>query len=196
MKYGREDGKKIILKTDISGNIDQEDLWAILDGVGSEDEEDLDNLIVGSDTEFEPMSDDARRVLETVTSNSQVPLLTSNCLKAIIRDPPTQDSSVPDEPVQCCSKLLPDSSEQGVDFTNHSSRIQKIKCDETRKTLKKEKTISNVEKQSSSGDAGEIISVPQTSVTKDLVPEKRKKKKEKEPSINTDNMKWSKRKLN
>ena len=44
------------------------------------------------------------------------------------------------------SKLLPDSSEQGLDFTNHSSRIQKRKYDETRKTLKKEKTISNVEK--------------------------------------------------
>ena len=105
----------------------------ILDGMGSEDEEDLDNLIVDSDTEFKPMSDDARRVVETVTSNSQVPLLTSNCLEAIIRDPPTQDSSVPDEPVPCCSKLLPDSSEQGVNFTNHSSRIQKRKCDETKR---------------------------------------------------------------
>ena len=57
MKYGRTEGKKIILEAAVAGNVDQDELWAIFHRVDSDDEEDIDNLMVDSDTEFETITD-------------------------------------------------------------------------------------------------------------------------------------------
>ena len=37
--------KKIVLHADIGGNVDQNELWAILDSVDSDVEEEIDNLM-------------------------------------------------------------------------------------------------------------------------------------------------------
>ena len=92
MKYGRTDGKKIILHADIAGNVYQDQLWAILDTVDSDFEEDINDLIADSDTEFETITYDATTLINNVeeAKSSKMPLLTENALEAVVHtDPPT-----------------------------------------------------------------------------------------------------------
>ena len=95
MKYGRTEGKKIILQADIGGNVDQNELWAILDSVESDVEEDIDNLLVDSDTEFETITDDAAALMDTSEENkNKIPLVTDNSLEAVVHtDVPSSSSS-------------------------------------------------------------------------------------------------------
>ena len=92
MKYGRTDGKRIMLHADIAGNVYQDQLWAILDTIDSDFEEDVNDLIVDSDTEFETVTYDATTLINKVEEkkSSKMPLLTQNALKAVVAtDPPT-----------------------------------------------------------------------------------------------------------
>ena len=66
IKYGRTDGKKIILDADIAGNVNQDQLWAILDTVDSDFEEDIDDLMFNSDTVFETITHDATAPINNV----------------------------------------------------------------------------------------------------------------------------------
>ena len=80
MKCGRTDSKKIIFHTDILWNANQDQLWAILDTVDSDFEEDIDNLIVDSNTEFETITYDATALMNNVeeAKSSKMHLLTEN----------------------------------------------------------------------------------------------------------------------
>ena len=92
MKYGRTDGKKIILHADIAGNVNQDQLWAILDTVDSDFEENIDDLMVDSNTEFRTITYDATALINNVeeAKSSKMPLLTENTLEAVVHtDPPT-----------------------------------------------------------------------------------------------------------
>ena len=80
MGYRKQKGKKIILKTDIGGNVDQGELWAIIDSVGIDDEEDMNNLLEDNDTKFELMTDDAMKALSKDENSNEIPLVTSNSL--------------------------------------------------------------------------------------------------------------------
>ena len=57
--YGRPNWKQLRLGLDISGKVDQKQLWAILDTVNSDDDGDIDNLLGDSDTDFEAITEDA-----------------------------------------------------------------------------------------------------------------------------------------
>ena len=57
-KLGRTYGKKLRLKFDTSGIADQDHLYARLDSVVSDNEDNINNLIGDSDSEFEAVSDD------------------------------------------------------------------------------------------------------------------------------------------
>ena len=99
MKYGRTEGKKIILQADIGGNVDQNELWAILDSVDSDVEEDIDNLLVDSDTEFETITDDAATLIETIEENeNKIPLVTDNSLEAVVHTDVPSSSSLSNVP--------------------------------------------------------------------------------------------------
>ena len=80
MKCGRTDSKKIIFHTDILWNANQDQLWAILDTVDSDFEEDIDNLIVDSNAEFETITYDATALMNNVeeAKSSKMHLLTEN----------------------------------------------------------------------------------------------------------------------
>ena len=84
MKYGRTEGKKIVLHADIGGNVDQNELWAILDSVDSDVEEEIDNLMIDSDTEFETIIDDAAALMESSQATDNVLLITNNSLEAVV----------------------------------------------------------------------------------------------------------------
>ena len=66
IKYGRTDGKKIILDADIAGKVNQDQLWAILDTADSDFEEDIDDLMFNSDTVFETITHDATAPINNV----------------------------------------------------------------------------------------------------------------------------------
>ena len=57
-KLGRTYGKKLRLKFDASGIADQDHLYILLDSVVSDNEDNINNLIGDSDSEFEAVSDD------------------------------------------------------------------------------------------------------------------------------------------
>ena len=92
MKYGRTDGKKIILHADIAGNVNQDQLWAILDTVCSDFEEYIEDLMVDSKSEFETITIDATPLIKNVkeAKSSKMSLLTENALEAVVHsDHPT-----------------------------------------------------------------------------------------------------------
>ena len=78
IQYGKTNGKKIVLQMDISGKANQEQLYALLASVGSDDENDLVNLIGENDTEFIPVTEEAREALITSESITEVEDTTSN----------------------------------------------------------------------------------------------------------------------
>ena len=89
IEYGETDG---ILDADIAGNVNQGQLWAILDTVYSDFEEDINDLMVGSDTEFETITYDANALINNVeeTKSSKMSLLAEYVLEAVVHtDPPT-----------------------------------------------------------------------------------------------------------
>ena len=55
--------------------MDQGELWAIIDSVGSDDEENMNNLLEDNDTEFEPMTDDAMKALSKDENSNEILLL-------------------------------------------------------------------------------------------------------------------------
>ena len=63
-KLGRTCSKKLRLKFDTFGIADQDHLYALLDSVESDNEDDIKNLIGDSDTEFEAVSDDVTERLQ------------------------------------------------------------------------------------------------------------------------------------
>ena len=63
-KLGRTYDKKLRLKFDAFGIADQDHLYALLDSVVSDNEDNIKNLIGDSDTEFEAVSDDVREILQ------------------------------------------------------------------------------------------------------------------------------------
>ena len=63
-KLGRTYGKKFRLKFDTFGIADQDHLYALLDSVVSDNEDNIKNLIGDSDTEFEAVSDDVTKILQ------------------------------------------------------------------------------------------------------------------------------------
>ena len=65
--------------------MDQDELWAILDGVESNVEEDIDNLVADDDTEFETMTTAAEEVLNKELNHRT--LITTNTLEAVIHVP-------------------------------------------------------------------------------------------------------------
>ena len=85
LKYGVTSGKKIRLKFDISGNVNQEELHAVLDGVESDMEEDIDSLIADSDTEFEVVTKDAQHFL-TSDSDSDVDQARGQGIDPVVHD--------------------------------------------------------------------------------------------------------------
>ena len=63
-KLGRTYGKKLRLKFDTFEIADQDHLYALLDSVASDNEDNMKNLIGDSDTEFEAVSDDVTEILK------------------------------------------------------------------------------------------------------------------------------------
>ena len=63
-KLGQTYGKKLRLKFDTFGIADQDHLYALLDSVVSDNEDNIKNLIGDSDTEFETVSDDVTEILQ------------------------------------------------------------------------------------------------------------------------------------
>ena len=61
-KLGRTYGKKLCLKFDTFEIADN--LYALLDSVVSDNEDNINNLIGDSDTEFEVLSDDVTEILQ------------------------------------------------------------------------------------------------------------------------------------
>ena len=103
MKYGRTEGKKIVLHADIGGNVDQNELWAILDSVDSDvAEEEIDNLMIDRDTEFETITDDAAALMESSQGTDNVPLITDNSLEAVVHTDLLKSATSDDAP--SCSK--------------------------------------------------------------------------------------------
>ena len=85
MKYGRAEGKKLILQADVGGSVDQNELWAILDTVDSDLEEDIDNLLADSDTEYETITDAAATLMEKADNNVERHLLAAKTsLEAVV----------------------------------------------------------------------------------------------------------------
>ena len=58
-RFGKTSGKKIKLHVDISGNLNEDEVLALLDSV----EDDIENLINDCDTEFELITEDAAESL-------------------------------------------------------------------------------------------------------------------------------------
>ena len=83
-KYGFTRGKKIRLKLDISGQADSEEIFALLEAVGSDNEEDIENLLGDSDTEFEALSEDAKEILQQPESDTDNGELRIKQLDAVI----------------------------------------------------------------------------------------------------------------
>lgn len=71
LAYGIRSGKKVRLPIDIAGKVDQKYLVALLDAVCSDDEDDIENFMCDSDTEFEPVSDDVQEFLDDNSSEDQ-----------------------------------------------------------------------------------------------------------------------------
>ena len=94
MKYGRADSKKIILHAGIVGNVNQYQFWAISDIVDTDFEENIDNLMVDSDTEFEAITYDATALINNVEEGktSKMPLLIENALQAVVHTDPLTSS--------------------------------------------------------------------------------------------------------
>ena len=72
--------KKILLPLDISGNVNQDELWAILESVNSDDEDALNNLLGDSDTEFELITNDAAIIVHKDVNGNKTDLVTKNCI--------------------------------------------------------------------------------------------------------------------
>ena len=60
LKFGTSCGKKVRLDLDISNKVDTNEVFALLDAVGS----DIENHMEDSDTEFTTLTDDAAVVME------------------------------------------------------------------------------------------------------------------------------------
>ena len=151
MKYGRTAGKKFILQTDIRGKVNQDELWAILDSVDSDLEEDVDNLMVDSDTEFETISDDAAKLLQNDWKETEV-LISSNYLEAVVHPsskipaPHTEHQYTSPQP--SCSKNSEDTStpKDAIDFSITSNEKGSDASDHNpRKNSNKRKNIADVE---------------------------------------------------
>ena len=63
LQFGTSSGKKIRLDLDISNKADLNEVFALLDAVGSDQESDIENLMEDSDTEFVTVTDDAAVVI-------------------------------------------------------------------------------------------------------------------------------------
>ena len=217
MKYGRTAGKKIILQTDIRGNVNQDELWAILDSVDSDLEEDVDNLMVDSDTEFETIADDAANLLQNDWKETEI-LISSNYLEAVVHPsskipaPHTEHQYASPQP--SCSKNSEDTStpKDAIDFSITSNEKESDASDNVadhnpRKNSNKRKNIADVElrgvldestlaerrKQLNTNDKENSDpngkEKPEVSIQQNGSEEKRKKK------INADDMKSTKRKF-
>lgn len=128
MSYGRTKDKKIILQADIAGNVNQDELWAILDGVDSDVEENIDNLLVDSDTEFETITEDATAVLNSNDKKSKIPLLSKNSLEAVVHsDIKSKTLSNEKESPDHVEKITGDREVNEVDFTLSKTRPTVIK---------------------------------------------------------------------
>ena len=159
MKYGRTEGKKIILQADIGGNVNQNELWAILDSVDSDVEDDIDNLLVDSDTEFETITDDAATLMETIEENkTKIPLVTDNSLEAVVHtDVPSSSTSSnvpPDRPDASATEteVIVDDQEMvaEIDFTLTSMKTGQRR----RLKVKQESCQSSASASSETGQSG------------------------------------------
>ena len=78
----------------IVGNVNQYQFWAISDIVDTDFEENIENLMVDSDTEFEAITYDATALINNVEEgkSSKMPLLIENALQAVVHTDPLTSS--------------------------------------------------------------------------------------------------------
>ena len=120
-KLGQTCGKKLRLKFDTSGIADQDHLYALLDSVVSDDEDEINNLIGDSDTEFEVVRNDVTEVLqEDKTGDNDV--ISINQIDAVVHL--TNDK----EDESGVSLNMP-STQRPTNKRNRDGRIPKCKLD-------------------------------------------------------------------
>ena len=101
-RCGVADGKKIRLDMDVcTGKADSDQVYALLDAVGSDDEEDLAMLMDDSDTEFFVVSDKSKELIISDEVGSETPHLgraiqnvEATRLDAIVHTQPLQISNM------------------------------------------------------------------------------------------------------
>ena len=198
MKYGRTEGKKIILKADIAGNVDQDELWAILDRVDSDAEEDIDNLMVDSDTEFETITDMAASLVNDVDDSNKIPVLHEISLEAVVHTEPESSERVADaEPNDTQEQL----QECQIDF-----RLSAKNAETRPLRIKKEPGIQHVSTVGNSSVSTEIqildpvvtqgeAEQARASTKRDKTVSSSSSTSKKRTSLDVSTLKWSKKKV-
>ena len=198
MKYGKTEGKKIILEADVAGNVDQDELWAILDRVDSDAEEDIDNLMVDSDTEFETITDMAASLVNDVDDSNKIPVLHKISLEAVVHTEPESSERVADaEPNDTQEQL----QECQIDF-----RLSAKNAETRPLRIKKEPGIQHVSTVRNSSVSTEIqildpvvtqgaAEQARASTKRDKTVSSRSSTSKKRTSLDVSTLKWPKKKV-
>ena len=153
-KLGTEVGKKVRLQFDISGKADQTQLFALLDAVPSDDEDEIDNLMADSTTEFQCASVNAKEELDLEANDTGPDVPGLRVLDAVIHPVPlplplpaeSEDSEKAPIRIRNCRRKITEiktpmeTTEQETPTGSGSStkrlkRLANLKTGETPKTL-------------------------------------------------------------